>query len=268
MATVVEPCHILEEKLQESKQPLSPEEIGLIATAWKLASDRLVSLLGDRKKRTIELEELEFIKVLHRIKNGASNIEIAEAIERWRLDPLATRFQRFKEQAMALGKKLDIKNMEVEISDGDILLEPGAFSDIWTNMTHIIRNALDHGLKEGSSSKSVLSFRAEKVGSHLRISIADNGNGIQWDKIRAKAQAAGMPHKSQSDLVEALFADGLSTRDSVTTTSGRGVGMSAVKESVQSYGGKITIESVSGQGTTVLIYLPLDAQFHKIAKSA
>ncbi len=76
----------------------------------------------------------------------------------------------------------------------------------------------------------------------------DDGRGIDWKKLADKARAAGLPTNTRADLVEALFRDGVSTRDEATEISGRGVGMSAVREACESSGGKVRVQSEPGEG--------------------
>ena len=87
----------------------------------------------------------------------------------------------------------------------------------------------------------------------LEICVTDDGGGIAWSKIRERAAALGLPHETDADLEEALYADRVSSRASATETSGRGVGMGAVR----ACGGALTLETAAGRGTTLRIRLPL-----------
>src|SRR6185295_4651551 len=88
------------------------------------------------------------------------------------------------------------------------------------------------------------------------VSVSDDGRGIDWRKLAEKAAAAGLPTATRADLEQALFADSISTRDSVSETSGRGVGLGAVRAAVIGLGGSIEVESAAGQGTTFRFGLP------------
>jgi len=129
-------------------------------------------------------------------------------------------------------------------------------------MTHVIRNAVDHGLRGLEGVRPKLTFRAEREADRIRIRISDNGHGVSWDKVREKAKSVGIPYKNADDLVNALFYDGLSTKSSVSETSGRGVGMSALKAAVLNYGGAIRVESEFGKGTSIILELPLKSQYN------
>ncbi len=265
LPTVVEPCHVLESQLNETRSPLSHSEIAVIAQIWQQTSSRLVSLLGDRKKRTIELDESVCRDIVQRLKGGSNANDIADSIERWCLDPLGARLLRFAEDAKFLSSRLGVEDLDVEVQDQGIHLEPGSFAEIWSNMTHVIRNAVDHGLRGLEGVRPKLTFSAEREADKIRIRISDNGHGVSWEKVREKAKSAGIPYKNAEDLVNALFYDGLSTKSSVSETSGRGVGMSALKAAVLNYGGAIHVESEVGKGTSIIMELPLKT--HKERKA-
>ena len=87
--------------------------------------------------------------------------------------------------------------------------------------------------------------------------IADDGRGIEWSRIAERARAMGLSSDDPAQLIEALFADGLSTRDEVTEVSGRGVGMGALRAACRARGGDVSIDSVPGRGTTIECRFPL-----------
>jgi chemotaxis protein histidine kinase CheA len=91
------------------------------------------------------------------------------------------------------------------------------------------------------------------------IEIVDDGRGVAWERVRKRAQERGLPSASRADLVEALFAPELSTRDQVTAISGRGMGLSAVREEVASLGGSITMASETGRGCSWVVRVPAAA---------
>src|SRR5262249_25429425 len=86
--------------------------------------------------------------------------------------------------------------------------------------------------------------------------VADDGRGIAWDKIRERAASLGLPHATSADLEEALYADKVSTHATATETSGRGVGMGAVRDAVRACGGTIAVETAPGRGTTLRFGFP------------
>ena len=124
-------------------------------------------------------------------------------------------------------------------------------------------NAVDHGV-EGPAERIaagkpeqgtiLLSMRAD--GPDMLVRVADDGAGINWAALALAAAKRGIPHASEQDLVDALFADQVSTREEATSSSGRGVGMAAIREAVHSLGGRIEVRSFPGRGTTVQVRVP------------
>jgi two-component system chemotaxis sensor kinase CheA len=130
----------------------------------------------------------------------------------------------------------------------------------------VIRNAIDHGLesperrqKAGKDPVGHVALEARKRDGRLILTITDDGAGIDWEKLGQKAFAAGLPWRTTADRVEALFADGVSSRDEATSTSGRGVGLAAVREACETIGGRIEVHSEPGKGTRMVITVPLTA---------
>jgi two-component system chemotaxis sensor kinase CheA len=126
-----------------------------------------------------------------------------------------------------------------------------------------VRNAVDHGLESaderraaGRSGPPKLRLSCRRNDSQCVIEINDNGHGIAWERVRAKARERGLPCTTRDDLVGALFTDGLSTRDQTTDTSGRGVGMSSVREACAAMNGRIEVISEPEQGTTFRFSVP------------
>ena len=128
----------------------------------------------------------------------------------------------------------------------------------WTAFVHAIRNAIDHGIEApderraaGKPERARLILRAARRGGEIAIEIEDNGRGVDWAQVAERARLRGLPCASHADLVDALFHDGFTTRDTVTDVSGRGVGLSALRHACVSAGGCVTLTSRSGAGTTL-----------------
>jgi two-component system chemotaxis sensor kinase CheA len=90
----------------------------------------------------------------------------------------------------------------------------------------------------------------------LAVAISDDGRGIDWERVRQRARQLGLPTETDADLEKALFSDGLTTRNDTTEISGRGIGTAALSSSIRSLGGRIELESVAGQGTTLRCSIP------------
>ena len=148
--------------------------------------------------------------------------------------------------------------MRIETEGHDLRLPRERFARVFSVLPHVVRNAVDHGLPTSTAGREPwLRFSCVKNVDELVLSIADNGTGIDWDTVAEKARQRGLDPHSHTDLVEALFIDGLTTRSQATDVSGRGVGMSAVREACVALGGRVDIDSTPG-GTRVSLHVPLD----------
>ncbi|HEY3497603.1 MAG TPA: ATP-binding protein, partial [Polyangiaceae bacterium] len=133
----------------------------------------------------------------------------------------------------------------------------------WASAVHLVRNAVDHGIEtseerrsSGKSENGSLVLRARSEAGSFVFEIEDDGRGIDWERVRARAREWGLPAESAADLERALFTDGLSTREEANELSGRGVGMAAVLGSCETLGGSIAVHSEPGTGTRVRVTLP------------
>jgi chemotaxis protein histidine kinase CheA len=127
-----------------------------------------------------------------------------------------------------------------------------------------VRNAVDHGIEPaerrrqlGKPAHGKLVITTELRGNELAVEITDDGAGIDWHAVAARATALGLPTASQRDLCEAVFTNGLSTTSDVSQTSGRGLGMNALRATCAELGGRVELDSERGRGTTVRCILPL-----------
>jgi two-component system chemotaxis sensor kinase CheA len=92
---------------------------------------------------------------------------------------------------------------------------------------------------------------------YVSVELSDDGRGIDFEKVRQKAKSSGLPHATEAQLLDALFADGITTADHATELSGRGVGMGALRAAAQALGGSATLQSKPGRGTTLRVRVPV-----------
>jgi len=237
--------------------------------------DRLINLVGELVINQAMLAQ----SVVENETGGPSAInlgleelqqltrEIQDSVMAIRAQPVKPVFQRMsrivREIADMTGKNVRLvtegENTEVDKTVIDKLAEP---------LTHMIRNAVDHGLETpekrlaaGKSPEGVLRLTARHRSGRIVIEIADDGAGINRDRVRQKAIESGLisPDSSLSDeeIDNLIFHPGFSTAEKLSDISGRGVGMDVVKRSIQSLGGRISIISKPGQGSTFTMSLPL-----------
>ncbi len=187
--------------------------------------------------------------------------------------PLLRRFPRVvREMAAALHK-----DVELVIEDGSIEADKDVVESLFEPLTHLLRNAIDHGveppqarLAQGKPARGRITVSARQVGGEMRIQVRDDGKGIDPDGLRASARERGLlaPERLQAlsdqEALELIFLPGFSTATRVTSLSGRGVGMDAVRVAVARLGGKVTVESRVGSGTVTELAVPLRITLTKV----
>ena len=264
LATV---CHDLEQEIAESGVAIGDEGKRRLSAAWT----RIVETPWGRQAltsggRRIEIDESDLADVLRALDSGATASELSRLVLAWRDERVQSRLDVLARQAEALADRLEKGPLRVEVDASDLRCPPGVCDTFWSNLVHVIRNAVDHGL-EGSTARlaagkpeaAKISLRARREGGALLVSVEDDGCGVDWRAIARHAVKVDMPADSHEALVAALFADGVTTRSSVTETSGRGVGLAAVQVAVKSLGGDIRVTSSTGKGTRFDFRIPIAA---------
>lgn len=192
--------------------------------------------------------------------------EIQEAVMSIRMLPVSFVFNRFPRVVRDLSQKLG-KSIDLVIEGGETELDKGLTEKLVDPLTHLVRNSIDHGIESaevrssrGKRETGTVTLRASQAGGSIVISIADDGGGLNREKILAKAREKSIPvddNPSDGEVWQLIFAPGFSTATEITDVSGRGVGLDVVKRNVQGLGGRIDIESIAGVGATFTIHLPL-----------
>jgi two-component system chemotaxis sensor kinase CheA len=265
VSSVAEAAHELEHALAQDRELMVSALAGL-ERAWQAFLTLVTPLLGDEQQRRLELTRTELEQLLELVRERSSYEQLEQALLRLAHEPVQDNLQRLREQLLRLAKRLDKPEPRVIVEAGELRLPAARFRELWSSLAHVVRNIVDHALESeaersasGKAIPSVVTLRARADQAWLRLEIEDDGRGIDWARLRAKAEQCGLPCNTHADLTRALFADGVSTRDVATVTSGRGVGMSAVERAASALGGTISIQSTPGRGTTFLFLLPLTA---------
>ena len=192
--------------------------------------------------------------------------DLQEAVISVRMLPVDAVFRRFprlvRDLSSRLGKKVRLRTL----GEGTEL-DKGLIEKIADPLVHLVRNSIDHGLElpdvrteAGKEDTGTLTLAASHQGGHIVIEVADDGRGLDRERILAKARERNLPvpeNPTDSQVWDLIFQPGFSTADAVTDLSGRGVGMDVVRRNIQSLGGEVQIESSAGKGTRTLIRLPL-----------
>jgi two-component system chemotaxis sensor kinase CheA len=184
-----------------------------------------------------------------------------------RMMPVRQTFQKMARLVRDLGRKSG-KVVDLELTGEDTELDRQVVEDINDPLMHMVRNSMDHGIesaedraRKGKPPHGRLSLSAYHQGGSIVIAVADDGQGLNTEKIRRKAIAQGLITEdqvlSEHEIHQLIFGAGFSTADKVTEISGRGVGMDVVRRNIEALRGRVEIQSVFGTGTTFLIKLPL-----------
>jgi len=184
-----------------------------------------------------------------------------------RMVPLGTvlnRFPRLLQQIVSAHNK----PAELKLSGTEVLVDKAISEKIYDPLLHLVRNAYAHGLEtpevrrwQGKSETGQIFIHAYHKGNRTTIEVGDDGQGLNWEKIRQVARDKQLltqgDEPSQAELTELLFAPGFSTASDICELSGRGVGLDVVRNQLQALKGSISVRSVAGQGTTFILQLPL-----------
>jgi two-component system, chemotaxis family, sensor kinase CheA len=193
--------------------------------------------------------------------------ELQESVMRVRMLPISFTFSRFPRMVRDLAQRLG-KQIELKMTGEQTELDKTVLEKIGDPLVHLVRNSIDHGIespearvKAGKSATGIVHLDACHRGGHIAVEIRDDGNGLDKDRILAKARSRGLVGAndvlSDEQVHELIFMPGFSTAEKTTDVSGRGVGMDVVRRNVKELGGKIEIASELGKGSRFIITLPL-----------
>lgn len=236
--------------------------------------DRLVELIEElsvvtgvvaRESTITNNDDPKFLQATNKLQQITASLQdVAMSV---RLIPMSTTTKKLTRLVYDVSRKLG-KDVDFVIRGEKTELDRNMVEALQDPLVHIFRNAIDHGLETkeerqeaGKSDKATVTFEAWLGGGEVFISISDNGRGMSPARIFDKAVEKGIVESSQSltdrEILQLIFEPGFSTRTEVTDFSGRGVGMDVVRQSIQSLGGNIEIESEVNLGSKFILSLPL-----------
>jgi len=236
--------------------------------------DKLMNLVGElvlARNQILQFsssqQDSTFLNTTQRL--NLITTELQEGVMKTRMQPIGNIWSKFprvvRDLATACGKQI-----RLEMEGKETELDKTLIEAIKDPLTHVVRNAVDHGVEvpdkrisAGKPAEGRLFLRAFHEGGQVNIEISDDGAGIDYERVKQKAlekglitsnHAARMTDREASNLI---FLPGLSTAEKVTNVSGRGVGMDVVKTNIEKIGGTVDIQSRPGHGTTLKIKIPL-----------
>ena len=210
--------------------------------------DRMERAVGELQRRALSLRTAPLLRVLDTLPRLA------------------------RELARQIGK-----SVEVELAGAELELDRSILDRLGDPLVHLVRNAVDHGIEAPEARRAAgkpetgrITLDARRDKSSIRISVADDGGGIDLHAVRARAVEQGTLHADLAgdlppeEIAALVFRPGLSTRKQVSDISGRGVGMDAVKSTVESLGGHVELRSQPGRGTTTTLVVPITAAVQRV----
>lgn len=256
--------HQLEEALDARGEGLTADERSALVQRWEEVEARVRPLVDDRREDRVTVERPVFDAAVADAEGGLDGPQLAGRMRRWTWDRVSDRLELLAERGAVLAERLDKGGVRFEV-DCELLMHPPTpeWSTFWNALVHVLRNAIDHGIEDhderralGKAGGGVVRLAARERDSLVVVEVGDDGRGIDWASMRDRARRLGLPAETAGDLEAALFHDGLSTRETVTETSGRGVGMAAVREACEALDGRVEIESEAQGGTTMRFVFP------------
>ena len=265
-----QPANNQESKEKKSTKPASSKTIRVNIERLDILMNLFEELVIDRGRldqisRDLDNQELhETVERMSRVTSDLQTIVLT-----MRMVPVETVFNRFPKMVRQLARDLN-KKVDLEIIGAETELDRTVIDEIGDPLVHLLRNAMDHGvetpeerLAKGKPEEGKIVLKAYHSGNHVFIEIEDDGAGINKDRVLNKALANGIVSKetaatlTDKQIYELIFASGFSTAETISDVSGRGVGLDVVKNTIESLGGSVTIDSRESEGSNFLIQLPL-----------
>lgn len=237
--------------------------------------DRVMSGVSDmvlaRNELARRLRDHGADPVLHGPFERLSTIldEVREGATRMRMQRLEHLFGALPRMVRDLSAELG-KQVMIDLEGGDVELDREMIESVRDPLTHILRNAIDHGIEPpaerlaaGKREIGIITVSARRTGNRIIVAVSDDGRGIALGKLGDKAVAAGVASAADvaamtdEQKLDLIFAPGFSTAAEVSQVSGRGVGMDVVRANVERFGGSVSVSSKEGRGTIVFLHLPL-----------
>jgi two-component system, chemotaxis family, sensor kinase CheA len=239
-----------------------------------LQLDRLMSLVGELVLARNQITQLAAAQEESGLAGASQRLnllttQLQEGVMKTRMQPIDRVWSNLPRLVRDLSKSQG-KKLRVQMEGSQTEMDRTLLEAIRDPLTHVVRNAVDHGIETPEGRKAAgkpeegrLLLRAFHEGGQVHVEISDDGGGVAIEKVKAQAvqrclisaeRAAGM---SDEEAIQLIFHPGLSTAQTVTRVSGRGVGMDVVKTNVEKIGGTVQVQSQPGQGTLLRIRVPL-----------
>jgi two-component system, chemotaxis family, sensor kinase CheA len=265
MRRVSEICHAIENEMAEQGGTAAETDMAELEQAWRHIRSDVERLLGEAREKSIEIDDVEYHAILAAIRASVDVQTLARMIESWQMEPAGRRLARIEQQIIAIAERMGKSNVTVSIEPNDLRFNSERFAPFWSSFIHVLRNAVDHGVeareertKSGKPEDSLIKVSTAIKGDCFVVTVEDDGPGVDWERLQIKAAELGIAGGLGANSVELLCLPGLSSQDTVSEVSGRGVGMAALADACAPLGGTIAVESERGVGTRISFAFPKD----------
>jgi chemotaxis protein histidine kinase CheA len=262
LESVAQLCHEIEDRIEDCAA-FEPEDRSRLREAWAAIVETHDALTEGNGGDSIIVARKDYEKLLVDVRDSGAPPMLVAEIEAWECELAVKRLALVREQIERLAIRLGRAGVDVVWQPTDLRLPPRKWAPFWSAFAHVIRNTVDHGVETaearvaaGKAPRATIQLCIARERDQVVVSITDDGPGMDWSAIAAKLRERGLPCASRHDLETALFAGGLSSRSESSATSGRGLGLSAVQESLRALGGRLELSAESGGGTSLRCWLP------------
>lgn len=256
LTSIATMCHAIEDRIAGEASMPTASEIADLATLWRMRMQSIESFLNDLSASRLEVDAAEHAQLVTSLLERQDYEEILSMVELWSWPRTAERLTRYRAHAEHLAKRFG-KPVSVELEDNGLRVPRNYLEKFWPSLIHVVRNAVDHAAEpaevrraKGKADALQIVFKTEQTADVLLVEIRDDGPGIDRDALLRCARSKDPSVPESISLAELIFMDGVSSRTEVTETSGRGVGMAAVRQACAADGGSVDVLSQPGKGTT------------------
>ncbi|GLY03230.1 MULTISPECIES: chemotaxis protein CheA [Actinoplanes] len=241
-------------------------DVDLLDTLLNMVGE-LVLARNQLVRGVMEIGESGLVRSAQRL--GMITSELQAGIMKTRMQPIEHIWSKLPRVVRDLSNSLG-KQVQLVMQGKDTELDRSLLEAVKDPLTHLVRNAVDHGIEDpdrraaaGKNIEGTLTLRAYHEGGHVAVEVADDGAGLNVDRIAEKAVEKGLlrpdqiPNMDRRDIMAMVFQPGFSTAAKVTNVSGRGVGMDVVKTNIENIGGAVSVDSTPGEGTVWRLTIPL-----------
>jgi two-component system chemotaxis sensor kinase CheA len=241
-------------------------DVDLLDTLLNMVGE-LVLARNQLVRGVMEIGDSGLVRSAQRL--GMITSELQEGIMKTRMQPIEHIWSKLPRVVRDLSNSLG-KQVALVMEGKETELDRSLLEAVKDPLTHLVRNAVDHGIEEperriaaGKDPEGILTLRAYHEGGHVAVEVADNGAGLNVERIAQKAVENGLlrpeqiPNMDKRDIMAMVFQPGFSTAAKVTNVSGRGVGMDVVKTNIENIGGAVSVDSTPGEGTVWRLTIPL-----------